>query len=127
MSNPRILIVEDNPTDLKLVSELLEWSGYDVAKAVNAAEALEALETSRPDLILMDIAMEGMNGLTLTRKLKADGATRDIRIVALTALAMVGDEQAALDAGCGGYITKPIDTRRLAGQIAGLLKPEAHL
>ena len=117
----KILDVEDNPTNLKLVSEVLEFEGYDILKAVDAEEAQVVLAATLPDLILMDIALPGMDGLTLTRKLKAEERTRGIRIVALTAFAMKGDDQKALDAGCDGYITKPIDTRKLPDQVAGFL------
>jgi two-component system cell cycle response regulator len=117
----KILVVEDNPTNLKLASDVLEFEGYDILKAVNAEEAQVVLAATLPDLILMDIALPGMDGLTLTRKLKADERTRGIRIVALTAFAMKGDDQKAFDAGCDGYITKPIDTRTLPDQVAGFL------
>jgi len=116
-----ILVVDDNPTNLKLVSDLLAFDGYEVLNAMDAEEAQVVLTDSLPDLILMDIALPGMDGLTLTRHLKADARTRHIRIVALTAFAMKGDEQKALDAGCDGYITKPIDTRALPAEVAGIL------
>ena len=117
----KILVVDDNPTNLKLVSDVLEFEGYDILKAVDAEAAQVVLAATLPDLILMDIALPGMDGLTLTRKLKAEERTRGIRIVALTAFAMKGDDQKALDAGCDGYITKPIDTRKLPDQVAGFL------
>jgi two-component system cell cycle response regulator len=117
----KILVVDDNPTNLKLASDVLEFEGYDVLKAADAEEAQVVLAATLPDLILMDIALPGMDGLTLTRKLKAAERTRRIRIVALTAFAMKGDDQKALDAGCDGYITKPIDTRKLPDQVAGFL------
>ena len=117
----KILVVDDNPTNLKLVSDVLEFEGYDILKAADAEEAQVVLGAALPDLILMDIALPGMDGLTLTRKLKAEERTRDIRIVALTAFAMKGDDQKAFDAGCDGYITKPIDTRKLPEQVAEFL------
>ncbi len=116
-----ILVVDDNPTNLKLASDVLEFEGYNILKAVDAEEAQVVLAATLPDLILMDIALPGMDGLTLTRKLKAEERTRGIRIVALTAFAMIGDDQKALEAGCDGYITKPIDTRKLPDQVAGFL------
>lgn len=116
-----ILVVDDNPTNLKLVSDVLEFEGYDILKAMDAEEAQVVLAATLPDLILMDIALPGMDGLTLTRKLKAEARTCGIRIVALTAFAMKGDDQKAFDAGCDGYITKPIDTRTLPGQVDGFL------
>jgi CheY-like chemotaxis protein len=121
MANGRILVVDDNPTNLKLASDLLTWSGYEVVQAIDAERALEAIQMRRPALILMDVALPGMDGLTLTRKLKEDPATRGIRIVALTAFAMKGDEQKALDAGCDGYIAKHINTREFADRVAGFL------
>jgi two-component system, cell cycle response regulator DivK len=121
MKSARILVVDDNPTNLKLVSDLLTFDGHHVLKAADAEEAQLVLSDTLPDLILMDIALPGMDGLTLTRHLKADARTRHIRIVALTAFAMKGDEKKALDAGCDGYITKPIDTRALPREVAGIL------
>ena len=121
MNATRILVVDDNPTNLKLVSDVLEFDGYQMLKAIDAEEAQQIIKTNRPDLILMDIALPGMDGLSLTRLLKADPETRTIRIVALTAFAMKGDEQKARDAGCDGYVTKPIDTRKLATLVAEFL------
>ena len=121
MKIARILVVDDNPTNLKLVSDLLAFEGHEVLNAMDAEEAQIVLADTLPDLILMDIALPGMDGLTLTRLLKADPRTRHIRVVALTAFAMKGDEQKALDAGCDGYITKPINTRTLPGEVAGIL------
>lgn len=109
----RILIVDDNPVNLKLARSVLEIEGYEVDAAVDAENALDYLATRSPDLILMDIALPGMDGLTLTRKLKADPRWRGIPVIALTAFAMLADERQALDAGCDGYVTKPIDTRQL--------------
>jgi len=121
----RILIVDDNPVNLKLATDVLEMEGYAVEKAVDAEQAQELLKRSTPDLILMDIALPGMDGLTLTRKLKADERLKHVPVVAITAFAMKGDEQKALDAGCNGYITKPIDTRKLPQQVAAYLLPHA--
>lgn len=116
-----ILIVDDNATNLKLVRVLLEAEGYVIRTASNAHEALHVLRTFRPALILMDIQLPGMDGLTFTRQLKSTPQTAAITVVALTAYAMKGDEEKALDAGCQGYITKPIDTRQLARQLAAYL------
>jgi two-component system, cell cycle response regulator DivK len=116
-----ILIVDDNPANLKLIRVLLLSEGYEVRGAVDAEEALAVLKEFRPRLILMDLQLPGMDGLTLTRQLKADPATRNIAILALTAYAMKGDDQKAREAGCDGYITKPIDTRSLPQQIARFL------
>lgn len=121
----KILIVDDNPTNLKLASQVLECEGYLIEAAEDAERAQEILRHSMPDLILMDIALPGMDGLTLTRLLKANPAYQHIRIVALTAFAMKGDEQKARDAGCDGYITKPIDTRKLSVQVGEILQRSA--
>lgn len=117
----RILVVDDNPTNLKLASDVLQFEGYQVLQAADAEAAMEVISRSPPELILMDIALPGMDGLTLTRALKGDDKTRHIKIVALTAFAMKGDDLKAKDAGCDGYITKPIDTRKLPIQIAEVL------
>ena len=122
MNDARVLVVDDHPTNLKLACDVLEWSGYRISRAVDAEQALKEIERSAPDLILMDIGLPGMDGLTLTRKLKAGKATKHIRVVALTAFAMKGDEQKAIEAGCDGYIPKPIDTRVLAAQVAMCLE-----
>jgi len=121
MSNPRILIVDDNPTNLKLATDILEGMGCAVRQAADAEQAQALLAQLTPDLILMDIALPGMDGLTLTRLLKADAEFKHVPIVALTASAMKGDDLKARDAGCEGYITKPIDTRKFAQQIFAFL------
>lgn len=121
MSAARILVVDDNATNLKLVSDVLEFEGYRMLKAMDAEMAQEIVRQTPPDLILMDIALPGMDGLTLTRRLKSDPETRHIVIVALTAFAMKGDDEKAREAGCDGYITKPIDTRTLPGVVAAYL------
>jgi CheY-like chemotaxis protein len=122
MAGEPILVVDDNPLNLKLTRVLLAGEGYQVRTAVDAREALEELETLHPRLILMDIQLPGRDGLDLTRQLKADPAMHDVVILALTAYAMKGDEQRARDAGCDGYIAKPIDTRSLPGVIRGYLR-----
>jgi CheY-like chemotaxis protein len=118
MAGERILIVDDNATNLKLVAYLLRANGYQVDTALDAESAIEVIGVSRPDLILMDIQLPGIDGLELTRRLKADPVTRDIVIVAVTAYAMKGDQDKAMAAGCDDYITKPIDTRALPEAIA---------
>jgi CheY-like chemotaxis protein len=116
-----ILVVEDNPSNMLLVKYLLGAKGYDVRGAVDAPDALAMLEHVLPRVILMDVQLPGMDGLELTRKLKADPRTRDIIVIALSANAMKGDEEKALDAGCDAYMTKPIDTRALPRKLAELL------
>jgi CheY-like chemotaxis protein len=121
MSGEPVLVVDDNPVNLKLACFVLERSGYRVRSAANAEEALAAIAELKPRLVLMDIQLPGMDGLELTRRLKADPATRDIAIVAVTSYAMKGDEEKARLAGCDGYISKPIDTRALPDQVAARL------
>ncbi len=121
MSNGNILIVDDNPANMRLVSFLLSSKGYDVATAMSAGEAIDAIRDRVPALILMDIQLPGTDGLTLTRTLRADPKTADVVIVAVTAYAMKGDEEKAFEAGCDAYVTKPIDTRALPGRIAEYL------
>jgi CheY-like chemotaxis protein len=123
MAGEPILIVDDNAANLKLARMLLTAEGYLVRTAGDAQEALAVLEGFKPRLILMDLQMPGMDGFELTRRLKSDPATRGIAIVALTAYAMKGDEQRAQEAGCDGYVPKPIDTRALPQYIARVLAP----
>jgi two-component system cell cycle response regulator DivK len=125
MPGEPILIVDDNAVNLKLLRITLVVAGYDVQTAVDAEQAMSVLASFRPRLILMDIQLPGMDGLELTRRLKADPSTRDAIVLAVTAYAMKGDEQRALAAGCDGYVTKPIDTRTLAGTIARSLEQGA--
>jgi CheY-like chemotaxis protein len=118
----RILIVDDNPINLKLACDVLEMHGFSIARACDAEHALALIALEMPDLVLMDIALPGMDGLTLTRKLKADPRFRDVPIVALTASTMKGDDTKAFDAGCDGHISKPINTRRLPFQVEEFLQ-----
>jgi CheY-like chemotaxis protein len=118
MAGERILVVDDNPANLRLLRLLLSGESYEVRTADGAEEAITILEDFRPRLILMDLQMPGMNGFELARRLKGDAATRDIVIVALTAYAMKGDEERAREAGCDGYVSKPIDTRTLPALVA---------
>jgi CheY-like chemotaxis protein len=117
----QILIVDDNPMNLKLAQLLVRSEGYETLVATDAYAALACLRSNRPDLILMDIQMPGMDGLQLTRRLKDDPATRDIPVVALTASAMRHDESRALAAGCDGFLAKPLDTRTFAAEISAHL------
>ena len=116
-----ILIVEDNEANRLLAGAVLEREGYRVEMAGNAQDALDMLAIGSPDLILMDVQMPGMDGLTLTRRLKSNTRTADIPVVALTALAMTGDRELTLEAGCSGYISKPINTRTFAAEVARFL------
>jgi CheY-like chemotaxis protein len=117
-----VLIVDDNPTNLKLVAYLVRANGYDVHTAHDADSALAAIRATPPRLILMDLQLPGVDGLELTRRLKADPETAKIPIVAVTAYAMKGDLERALAAGCDDYVTKPIDTRALPALIAKFVR-----
>ncbi|TMC97901.1 MAG: response regulator [Chloroflexi bacterium] len=118
MSGPAmILIVEDNEANRLLASAVLERDGLRVELAGNSEEALDMLAARKPDLILMDVQLPGVDGLSLTRRLKRDEKTAAIPVVALTALAMLGDRERTLEAGCAGYISKPINTRTFADEV----------
>jgi len=117
-----VLVVDDNPINLKLVSDLLAFEGYRVLKADDGEKAAASVQEDPPDLILLDVDLPGIDGLTLTKRLKGDPPTADIIIVALTAFAMKADRQRAIAAGCDAYVTKPINTRELPAQIADLLQ-----
>lgn len=121
MAGEPILVVDDNPTNLVLMRFILEPRGYAIATATSAEEALASIATTRPRIILMDLQMPGVSGFDLTRQLKADPATRDIVIVAVTAYAMSGDEERARSAGCDDYLTKPIDKEKLRQLVADIL------
>ena len=113
MAGEKILVVEDNPLNMELITDILESNSYCVVQAMTGSEAIELAKSECPALILMDIQLPGLDGLTITGVLKDDPATRSIPVVALTAHAMRGDEERARQAGCDGYISKPIDTRQL--------------
>src|SRR2546430_12510033 len=106
MPGEPILVIDDNPANAVLLTFLLQKIGYEVRAAGDAKDALAILDSFAPRLIMMDLQLPGMDGLALTRKLKADPARRDIVIIALTAYAMKGDDERALAAGCDGYVTK---------------------
>jgi CheY-like chemotaxis protein len=126
MAGEPILIVDDNPQNLKLARVILAAEGFDVQTAVDAEEALKLLESFTPRLILMDLQLPRMDGLALTRQLKADPRYRNIVIIALTAYAMKGDEEKARAAGCDGYISKPIDNDALPQVVAEYLARESR-
>ena len=113
-----ILVVEDNAANMKLAVFLLQNAGYTVLSAADAEAGLTLARNERPDLILMDIQLPGMDGLAATALLKADEATRAIPVIALTALAMKGDEERILAAGCVGYLAKPMGYREVLASVA---------
>ena len=118
---PTVLVVEDNATNMKLSTFLLESADYTVIAATNAETGLMLAREEHPDLILMDIQLPGMDGLQATALLKADEATQEIPVIALTALAMKGDEERILAAGCDGYIAKPLDYKDFLAVVAATL------
>ncbi len=113
-----ILVIDDNPVNLKLAAEVLLSAGHSVIRAEDAEQALVLLEKRLPDLVLTDIALPHMDGLELTRRIKADPRYRHLPVIALTASAMKGDEARIMEAGCDAYIAKPLDTRQLAAHIS---------
>ena len=123
MAHEPILIVDDNAANLKLARVLLSVDGYDIRTAASAEEALTVLERFKPRLILMDLQLPGIDGLELTRRLKADPRRQNIIVLALTAYAMKGDDQKAFAAGCDGYITKPIDPDDFSALVKRHLSP----
>ena len=111
MANETVLVIEDNEMNMKLARSLLQIGKYRILEAIDAENGIQLAREHHPDLILMDIQLPGKDGLTATREIKNDPAVKDITVVALTSYAMEGDEGKAMDAGCAGYIAKPIDTR----------------
>ena len=121
MSGKHILLVEDNEVNRRLAGFLLRSQGYEVREATTALTAFEMLDKERPDLIVMDIQLPGIDGLEATRKLKEQPATADIPVIAVTSYAMKGDREKALAAGCAGYVTKPIDKNTFIQEVAAQL------
>jgi len=121
MAGKRVLVIDDNAFNRRLVQVLLHSRGYEVCEAASAPEAFATLAEKPPDIILMDIRLPGMDGLTATRKLKTDPVTRDIPIVAVTSYAMKGDEEMAREAGCCAYVTKPLDKAFFLETVARVL------
>lgn len=117
----KILIVEDNPKNMRLLKVTLRAKEYTLLEATNGGEALDMAIRERPDLIIMDIQLPKVTGLAVTRKLRGIPEFRHIPIVAITAYAMKGDEEKVIGAGCNAYLPKPINTRELPGMIAAML------
>jgi two-component system cell cycle response regulator DivK len=117
----KVLIVEDNAANMTLARFLVQAAGHSVISATDAEAGLTLAQAERPDLILMDIQLPGMDGLEATAQLKRDDATRSIPVIALTALAMKGDEERIRAAGCDDYIAKPLDYRDLFAVISAQL------
>jgi two-component system cell cycle response regulator DivK len=121
----RVLLVEDHPLNRELAEAILTRAGYEVLVAQDGESGLAAARNEKPDLILMDIELPGLDGLEATRRLKADPTLRLIPVLALTAYAMRGDEQRAQAAGCDGYLTKPIDRVTLLEAVERCIPPPA--
>ena len=122
---PKILLVEDNQMNRDMLSRRLKRAGYGVILAIDGREAISMARSEMPDLILMDLSLPNLDGWEATRRLKADGATKQIPVIALTAHALVDDREKALAAGCDDYDTKPVEFKRLLGKIENLLAREA--
>ena len=118
---PKILLVEDNDDNREMLARRLVRKGYEVIEAVDGSEGIAQASFLRPDLILMDMSLPVLDGWEATRRIKSDPVTCDIPVIALTAHAMAGDRDKAVDAGCDDYDTKPIDLPRLLGKIEALL------
>ena len=118
----RILVVEDTEDNRRIVRDTLSGAGYDIIEASDGAAGVAMAAQHKPDLILMDIQLPGMDGLAATKKLKADPATRNIPILVVTSYAMKGDEAKAFEAGCSGYVTKPIDKTVFLEAVAKALR-----
>ena len=121
----KVLVVEDNPANMTLSTFLLESAGHNVLKATDAETGVALATAEQPDLILMDIQLPGMDGLRATALLKGGAATRDIPVIALTALAMKGDEERIRKAGCDGYIAKPLSYKDFLTTISSELGKRA--
>ena len=119
----RVLIIEDNPANMTLATFLLESAGHTVISATDAETGVTVARTEQPDLVLMDIQLPGMDGLQATALLKQDEKTRAIPVIALTALAMKGDEERIRAAGCDGYIAKPMRYKEFLEAIGAQLAP----
>jgi CheY-like chemotaxis protein len=126
MNIRKVLLIEDNLMNMELATDLLEGAGFEVLQAERAEAGIALAHARQPDIILMDIALPGMDGLEATRRLKRDEQTARIPIVALTASAMLGDHTKARAAGCCGHIAKPIDTRRFIETVSSYMQKEAN-
>jgi len=122
MAGKRILAIEDHEENRRLLRDLLTSFGYELIEALTGEEGLTAAETQRPDLILMDIQLPGIDGYETTRRIKANPALRHIPVIAVTSYALSGDDVKALEAGCDAYVTKPFDPAELLERIRGYVK-----
>lgn len=118
----KLLIVEDTPANMRLMVAILGKAGHTTLQATLASDGIALAQREQPDLILMDMQLPGMNGLEATAILKADPATQDIPVLALTAFAMTGDQQRFIEAGCDGYIAKPIRYKEMLSVVESTLR-----
>lgn len=125
MTPRRILVVEDNPLNLKLVRDVLQFAGYDVIEAQSGEEGVRAAQADPPDLVLLDLQLPGIDGTETLRRLRKGPLARDVPVVAVTASAMAEDRERATLAGFDGYVEKPISVRELPGQIEAFLDGRA--
>lgn len=123
----KILVVEDNPLNLELLRDILLAEGYDVIEASDGAAGIEIARLERPDLILMDLQLPGIDGFEVTRRIRADARLASIPIIAVTAHAMKGDDERARAAGCAAFVTKPIEVRELVAVVAESLRRRGSL
>lgn len=124
MPDSRILIVEDNPDNRTLITDILTALEYEVIEAIDGEQGIQKAEEEHPDLILMDLSLPQMDGWTATARIKAQKSLKDTPIIALTAHAMIGDRERAIEAGCDDYISKPIDLKELNEKLAKYLAPD---
>ena len=117
MANESILVVDDQPMTIRIIQTILAAEGYQVRVAVNATEALQAVQSSEPDLILMDIHLPGLDGLALTKLLRSNPELRHLKIIAISAYDLTENDKRITGSGCDGFIPKPINTRALANSI----------
>jgi two-component system cell cycle response regulator DivK len=121
----KILLVEDNEMNRDMLSRRLKRNGYEVSIAIDGQQGVDMALAEQPDIILMDMSLPVIDGWEATRRIKASDATREVPVIALTAHAMAGDREKAMEVGCDDYDTKPVELARLLGKIAALLKPTA--
>jgi two-component system, cell cycle response regulator DivK len=121
----RILVVEDNPLNLKLVRDVLQFAGYDVIEAQSGEEGLRVAQQDPPDLVLMDLQLPGIDGIETLRRLREGSLGRDVPVVAVTAFAMAEDRERASRAGFDGFVEKPISVRELPGQVEAFINGRA--
>ncbi len=119
---PKVLLVEDNEMNRDMLSRRLVRNGYEVVNAVDGQQGVDMASSERPDIILMDMSLPVIDGWEATRQIKAREATKDIPVIALTAHAMAGDREKALEMGCDDYDTKPVEIARLLGKMTALLE-----